>query len=292
MLKGIDISEWQGKVDFAKVKSKVDFAILRLGYGDDLPRQDDKKFNEYVAECEKFNIPYGVYIYSYAINEAMVDSEIAHTLRVIGSKKPFCVFYDMEDKSTVSVGKSKLTAFAKRFCNGIKAKGYKVGVYANENWFRNYLDVKALHKQGYVIWCAKYSESKPNISAPYDIWQYASNGKVDGINGNVDVNYMLTDIIQPKKSNEEIAQEVIEDKWGVGLDRRNRLTEAGYNYSEVQEIVTRIMNEKENVVLDKKKIAKEVIQGKWGNGKERRTKLSNAGYNPSEIQAIVNEMLR
>ena len=100
----------------------------------------------------------------------------------------------MEDNSTVALGKTKLTAFAKRYCEAIKKKGFKVGVYANQNWFQNYLNVKSLYNAGYSIWCAKYADSKPNIAAPYDIWQYSSSGKVDGISGDIDMNYMYNDI--------------------------------------------------------------------------------------------------
>ena len=193
-LKGIDVSTYQGIINWDRVKPQIDFAILRIGYGNDIKSQDDTQFERNAYECEKLNIPYAVYLYSYATSEAMIDSEVAHTLRVIGNRKPFCVYIDMEDNSTVALGKSKLTAFAKRYCEAIKKKGFKVGVYANQNWFQNYLNVKSLYNAGYSIWCAKYADSKPNISAPYDIWQYSSSGKVDGISGNIDMNYMYNDI--------------------------------------------------------------------------------------------------
>ena len=193
-LKGIDVSKHQGLIDWNKVKPQIDFAILRCGYGSNIANQDDVQFKNNVAECERLNIPFAVYLYSYATTEISIDSEVAHTLRLIGSHKPFAVYIDMEDSTTVNLGKTKLTAFAKRFCEAVKAKGFKVGVYANQNWFTNYLDVAELHKCGYSIWCAKYSNSEPNIAAPYDIWQYSSSGKVEGISGNVDMNYMYNDV--------------------------------------------------------------------------------------------------
>ena len=205
IFKGIDVSNHQGTIDWAKVKPAVDFAILRCGYGRDLKGQDDTQFTRNMTECEKRGIPYGVYLYSYATSVERIDSEVAHTLRLIKGHKPFCVYIDMEDSSTISLGKANLTAFAKRFCEAVKAKGYKPGVYANQNWFQTYLDVAALSKAGYSIWCAKYSENKPNIAAKYDIWQYSSKGKVAGIGGNVDMNYMYNDIRGTEKATEKPA---------------------------------------------------------------------------------------
>ena len=298
-LKGIDVSKHQSTIDWDKVKPQIDFAILRCGYGNDLKNQDDAQFERNVTECERLNIPYGVYLYSYATTDAMIDSEIAHTLRVIGSHKPFCVYFDMEDNTTVNLGKAKLTSFAKRFCEGVKAKGFNVGVYANENWCKNYLDVAELHNLGYSIWCAKYSANKPNIATEYDIWQYSSKGSVDGIKGNVDMNYMYNDIriivenTPIKKTTSELAQEVLQGNWGNGEERKQKLAEAGYDYNLVQAEVNRIVNGGTSAPSKKsnEEIAREVIQGKWGNGADRKKKLTDAGYDYKTIQNLVNKML-
>ena len=295
ILKGIDVSKYQGAILWDKVKPNIDFAILRCGYGSDIPNQDDSKFKRNVAECERLGIPYGVYLYSYANTETKVDSEITHVLRLLKGCKPFCVYIDMEDASTIKLGKTVLTNFAKRFCEAVKSKGFKVGVYANQNWFQNYLDVAQLHKAGYSIWCAKYSDNKPNISAPYDIWQFSSKGKVDGISGNVDMNYMYNDIrgIEVKKTVQEIAKEVIAGKWGNGDVRKKKLAAAGYDYAAVQKEVNKLLGK--NSAPAKKtneQIAKEVIKGLWGNGAERKKKLKAAGYNPTVIQKIVNNLVK
>ncbi len=254
MLKGIDVSKHQSVIDWENVKPNIDFAILRCGFGGDFTHQDDIQFKTNVTECERLNIPFAVYLYSYATSEEKIDSEVAHALRVIGVHKPFCVYIDMEDNTTASLGKTKLTAFAKRFCESVRAAGFNVGVYANQYWFNTFLDVAALHKAGYSIWCAKYSDTAPNISAPYDIWQYSSQGRVNGVRGNVDMNYMYNDIRKValkaeveivKKSVDEIAAEVIAGKWGNGEDRKNKLTAAGYDYKAVQTIVNKKMAEKE-----------------------------------------------
>lgn len=261
-LKGIDVSKHQSVIDWDKVKPNIDFAILRCGYGNDITSQDDIQFKRNVAECERLNIPFGVYIYSYAKNEAMIDSEVAHALRTIGNCKPFCVYFDMEENATAALGKKILTAFAKRFCEAVKAKGFKVGVYANQYWFTNYLDVAALHKAGYSIWCAKYSDSKPNIAAPYDIWQYSSSGKVDGIKGNVDMNYMYNDIcnVAPtkpepvKKTVDKVAAEIWAGKYGDGDARINKLKSEGYTDAEIAAIQKRV-----NETAPKKTAPKETV---------------------------------
>ena len=237
-MKGIDVSRHQGVIRWDEVKPHIDFAILRCGYGGNLTSQDDSQFARNAAECERLGIPYAVYLYSYATTEEMIDSEIAHTLRVVGNRNPFCVYIDMEDNSAVRLGKRALTAFAKRFCEAIKAKGFRVGVYANQNWFQNHLDVSELYNAKYSIWCAKYSENTPNIAAPYDIWQYTAKGKVDGISGFVDLNYMYTDLTaKPEKSIDELAEEVWDGKWGNGEERKRRLTAAGYDYAAIQKRV-------------------------------------------------------
>ena len=243
VLNGVDVSKHQSVIDWEKAKSKIDFAILRVGYGSDIRSQDDAQFEKNAIECEKLNIPFAVYLYSYATNESMIDSEAAHALRVIGKHKPFCVYIDMEDKTAAGLGKATLTAFAKRFCEAVKAKGFKVGVYANQNWFTNCLDVAALHSAGYSIWCAKYSENKPNIAAPYDVWQYTSSGKVDGINGNVDMNYMYNDIrnVPPaKKSIDAVAKEIWAGTYGNDPERTNILRSEGYTAAEIAAIRKRV----------------------------------------------------
>lgn len=193
MERGIDVSYHNGIINWNEVKD--DFAIIRLGYGDNLGTQDDKQFFNNVRGCINKGIPFGVYIYSYATNmygSASIESEIGHTKRLLSQieKKPFCVYIDMEDNSTVSLGRETLTSFALKFCEEIERAGYKAGVYANEHWFRNFLDAKRLHDKGYSLWAAKYSQAQPSIGVPYDMWQYTSNGQASGVNGRVDTNWL------------------------------------------------------------------------------------------------------
>jgi GH25 family lysozyme M1 (1,4-beta-N-acetylmuramidase) len=294
MLKGCDVSSHNGNIDWGKVKSQIDFAIIRLGYGDNIERQDDSYFIKNVNGCINNNIPFGVYIYSYALNlsgNESIQSEVDHTKKMLSkiSKKPFCVYIDMEDDSTIKLGKTMLTNFALEFCKQIKNAGYRAGVYANENWFRNYLQVSTIASYGYSIWCAKYSTNKPNITSNYDIWQCSSTGRINGINGNVDINYMYNNIIGSQPTNEktidELAKEVIAGKYGNGETRKKAL---GDKYNQVQERVNQLLKQPKKSVEE---IAKEVIAGKWGNGNDRKTRLINAGYNYNEVQNKVNSLL-
>ena len=115
-----------------------------------------------------------------------------------------------------------------------------------------------------------------------------------GINGRVDMNKLLnesllygTDAISEKKTNEEIAQEVIDGKWGNGQERKDRLRAAGYSYEAVQDCVNKLLSKK--TIAD---IAQEVIDGKWGNGQDRKNRLKAAGYNPATVQKAVNKLMR
>ena len=194
---GIDVSVYQGNINWEQVsKSGIDFAILRLGYGDNFTSQDDKQFINYVNGASQYGIPYGVYLYSYATtihgvvsldtDSKSSDSEAYHALRVLNSlngwqknnlKLP--VFIDMEDNSTIFTGKPILTGIASNFCNILTLNGYKCGVYANKNWLNNYLDSAFLASK-YDIWLAHYIDAT-DYNGLYQIWQYSSTGSLAGI---------------------------------------------------------------------------------------------------------------
>lgn len=247
MLKGIDVSSHQGEIDWAKVKGQVDFAIIRLGYGSDIAKQDDARFAFNVAACVRYGIPYAVYLYSYADTVEKVNSEIQHALRLLKGLNPFCVYYDMEDDSTVKCGKAILTNYAIAFCEAMKSNGYKPGIYANQNWCRNHIDIALLAKHGYSVWVAKYSSESPVIAAEYDIWQNSSSGHIEGIQGNVDTDFMYKDIrsiatntTPAKKSIEEVANLVCDGKYGNNPERKNKLKAEGYTDSEISAIQNRV----------------------------------------------------
>ncbi len=312
-LKGIDVSSWQGNIDWDKVKADgIQFAILRCGYGSDMTSQDDEYFARNAKECARVGMPFGVYIYSYANSLEKAKSEAAHTLRLLKGLKPeYPIYYDLEDaKTTGTCSQALILEMAKIFVNTLEKAGYWVGIYANKHWNTSYLTDKWYNSK--ARWIAQY-HTKCTYKGEYGIWQYSSSGKVDGIKGDVDMNYAYVDYptliknagkngfkavsttkptttpAPAKKSNEAIAEEVLDGKWGNGTERKEKLSAAGYSYTAIQKIVNQKSKTKALKTTDE--IAREVISGKWGNGTERVNKLKAAGYNPKTIQDRVNELV-
>lgn len=189
----IDVSQHQGTINWDQVKSHIDGAILRCGYGMDIASQDDKQWARNVAECERLGIPYGVYIYSYATNTDRAKSEAQHVLRLIqGHKLSYPVYFDMEEPGTEGAAVANAIAFG----DIIEAAGYWCGVYYNRNWHNNVIKGQL---DRFTRWGAGYGtnngqkqdEYKPGFGE--DIWQYSSVGSVPGVSGNVDMNVCYRD---------------------------------------------------------------------------------------------------
>ena len=185
--KGIDVSEWNGTIDWEKVKaSGIDYAIIRCGYGMNYSNQDDKYWLRNVSECERLGIPFGVYIYSYATNTDRALSEAQHVLRLInGRNLTYPVYFDMEDDSTIG---SDLAAIANTFCTTIQNAGYAVGVYSSTSWWNSYLTNSCF--ANWHRWVAEWGPTC-NYKGQYAMWQYTSDGSVNGIDGRVDMNYLI-----------------------------------------------------------------------------------------------------
>ena len=294
-IKGIDVSKHNGIIDWKKVKAGgVEFAILRIGYGGSAPVKDER-FEENYKNAGANGIKVGVYLYSYADSESDLIKEYESVIKWLeGRHLDLPVYYDVEDKKMSGLSKSVLSNYVKTFCDKIENAGYWAGIYANKNWLETKLDMNKLNR--FTVWLAQWS-SNPTYQGSYGLWQYTSDGSVNGINGRVDMNYQIkelggsvnitSDNENSKKSNEEIATEVIAGKWGNGTDRKNKLTNAGYDYNTIQKLVNQKLSKKSN-----EEIATEVIAGKWGNQPERQKRLEKAGYNYKEIQKIVNERLK
>lgn len=187
--KGIDVSYWQGKIDWDKVKKTgIDFAIIRCGFGSDEPGQDDSQWLRNVQECERLGIPYGVYLYSYANNNTKARNEAAHTLRLLkdaDADPDYPVYYDLEDKLTRKETPAEIVGYAKIFCSAIEAAGYEAGIYANYDWWTNVLyDIpKDPAFDQYDKWVAQYNYRCDYKDSEYRLWQCTSSYKVDGIYG-------------------------------------------------------------------------------------------------------------
>lgn len=284
----IDVSYWNGDVDFKRVKnSGIEAVIIRAGYGRSAT-QEDTLFQQNYKNAKAAGLKVGAYWYSYADSLNAASLEAKACLEVLDDKTfDMPVYYDLEESKASALGKRTLTSMANTFCEAIAKAGHKPGVYANLNWFRNYLDYDEL-KNKYSIWLAQYNvENYLNC----DIWQNSCTGNIPGVDGNCDTNVIFNNAVfgDVKKSVEEIAKEVLAGKWGNGVARQTALTKAGYDYDEVQAEVNKMLGI--GVKKTVEEIAKEVLAGKWGNGAARETALTKAGYKYDEIQAEVNKLL-
>lgn len=247
MKKGIDISYHQGNVNFKKVKADgIDFVILRSSYGQTL----DKKFISYAENCKKNNLDIlGVYHFIYALDNdgALANAKFCvEQVEKAGLEKDIYIFCDYEYDTVryarsrgVSLTKKECNQFTKTFCQYVLSKGYKTGVYTNNDYYQNVYNKDIWSK--YPLWLADYAGDPDH---PCIIQQISSKGSVDGINGNVDMNVLFEEESSEKaqlKDVKTIANEVIAGKWGNGDIRKKSLEKAGYNYAEVQAMVNKLL---------------------------------------------------
>lgn len=278
-LRVIDVSEHQGTINWDAVKGHIDGAILRCGYGDNIASQDDKQWKRNADECTRLGIPFGVYIYSYATSDAQARSEAEHVLRLVnGYKLSYPIYLDLEQAGTETGAIQRANIFG----DIIENAGYWCGVYANTNWWTNYL----VGLERFVKWVAQYN-SVCTYQGTYDIWQYTSGGSVPGISGNVDMNHCYRDYpaeitggdikptppaVAPSGSTLDLVVGVMQGKYGDGDARKNVL---GNRYNEVQNMINYIASASVDTLV------KEVYAGKYGNGDTRKAALGNR-YN--EVQ--------
>lgn len=185
--RGIDVSKWNGTINWQKVKqSGIDFAIIREGYGKKSPIQIDKKFKENIEGAKSVGINCGVYHYSYAdsIDDAVNEAQFCLE-NIQGYALEYPVIFDVEDKEMLKLTTRQRTDICRAFCEEIEKNGYYAMIYANKNWLDNYLYADELLKP-FDLWLAQWNINKPYYSC--GIWQYSDIGKIDGINGNVDLN--------------------------------------------------------------------------------------------------------
>lgn len=190
---GIDVSYHQGTIDWEKVKNsgQVDFAIIRCGIGMDQTNQDDTQWENNTSECERFGIPYGTFLYSYADTVEKARSEAQHVIRLVqGKNLTYPIYYDMEDNSVMNKIDSKTAGeIAQTFLNTLEANGYKnVAVYSSKSLFETKLTADIFNR--YPRWVAHYNDTC-GYQGSYHMWQYTNKGQIDGITGNVDLDYKI-----------------------------------------------------------------------------------------------------
>ncbi len=188
-IKGIDVSEWQGFIDWQKVKaSGVQFAMIRTSYG---KQSLDKKYKDNISMAQAAGIDVGAYHYCYATSVEDAKAEARHFINTI---RPYKLTYpavlDLEDHSQANLDKKLLTDIAVAFMDIVKNAGYYPMLYASKYWLESKLDYNRL--KDYDIWLAQWA-LKPTWNGDIGIWQYTDSGRINGINGNVDLDIAYKD---------------------------------------------------------------------------------------------------
>ena len=286
---GIDVSKWQGNFDFSSaLKEGVSFAILKGGGGDD-GLYKDNKFEKFYSDAKKLNLPIGVYWFSKAltVNEALTEAEYFYKNILINKKFELHIFIDVEHDAMFKLGKNTLTNIIKTWCDYLEKKNYWVGIYSTVYAFSAYMNDNELQK--YTHWVAQWANkcTYPNKDI-LGLWQFGGDtnlirsNKISGVT--CDQNYMYFDfsklikekglngfsltssnttpntaqtiptISQAKKSIQEIINEVLAGKWGVGIERKNRLTSEGYDYNTIQNEINKLYSGKQTTSSTNKTI--------------------------------------
>ncbi|WP_297281748.1 GH25 family lysozyme [uncultured Anaerococcus sp.] len=252
--KVVDISEHQDpqNINYDKFAADIDGAILRTSVTDSktLNIRTDYALEKHYKELNNRGVPLGYYHYSRAISADEAIIEANYVTNLIKNKNvSLPVYIDIEDdKRQAKESSGKISEVAEAFVLAMNRNGYVSGIYSYP-WFADtYLTRDVRNK--YEFWIADYrsKDFTSYNSSDFDAWQYTSKEKVNGYNGDVDMNKLFKDypyIINGKsyKSISVLVDEIIAGKWGAGLDRQRRLTYAGYNYTIVQKAVNqRIKN--------------------------------------------------
>ena len=245
-MNGIDVSEHQGDFNFTLYKDG--FVIIRGGYG---IRNADKWAERNIAKCDALGILWGIYWYSYALNVQTAKLEAERCLRFLNGRKPrLGVWFDMEDadgyKQTNGFPSNEtITAMCKAFCAAMEDAGNKTGVYANLDWFEN-----RIGDTGYDKWIAAWGwndgEHYPDLTGKCVFHQYRGE-PLDLDIMHVPLSYFDGDYTPPEQTDiivnaTEMAQEVLDGKWGNGEERKRRL--GAWFYDLVQGEVNRILGVK------------------------------------------------
>lgn len=228
-IKGIDVSSWQGKIDWNKVANYgMDFAILRITEAGNVI---DGQFENNFAGCNKYKIPMGVYKYSYAMTIAEIQSEARKVVSVLNGRKiQFPVFLDLEHNNQRTLGSESIHKMADAFCEIVEAAGYKFGIYCNVDWYNT---VICSHLKKHDFWIARYPANDngtvvERLRPSWGVgWQYSSKATIPGINAKVDRNIFYKDYTEAKesgtmaKTKEQIIQNVRNDAVSFAVNIAN-----------------------------------------------------------------------
>ena len=298
---GPDISSWQGNIDIRELANHCDFFIFRSHAG----ISEDSKATRNVDLAIDSGKPYGLYIYSYALNTARAAQEAANVVAFANSRRvrPKFLVIDMEDADGYKArngmpSNETLREICRVECEAFEAAGYYAMVYASSSWFKGKL---AGIEQRFDKWVAHWPTSggkqkgmntdpSGESAANCGIWQFTSEGHLSGYNGNLDMNYLYKDVIlggdtpapQPaftpsvNGSTLDLAIRVMGGEFGNGDQRKEVL---GSRYDEVQDFINHIYSASTD------QLATETIEGRYGNGDQRKEVL---GSRYDKVQNAVN----
>lgn len=308
-MKGLDISSYQSGINFDAIKNAgVEFLILRAGFtgwGTGVNYNKDNCFEKFYYNAKNYNIPVGAYWYSCANTkeEGIAEAKFMYDNCLKGKQFEYPIYIDVEDIHHQVGNKRGVTDAVIGFCEYLENLGYYVGIYASDiSGFKDKMNINEI--DAYDKWVARYG-STPKYVTSYGMWQSSSSGKINGYSGNLDTDVAYKDypsimrsqglngygagtVTTPQtggKSIEELANEVIKGLWGNGEIRKNRLTQAGYNYNEVQARVNQKLNITSSKVITYTVKAGDTLSGiasKYGTTYQKIAKYNNIS-NPNLI---------
>lgn len=217
-IKGIDVSAWQGKIDWKTVADYgMGFAILRITEAGNVV---DSQFENNLAGCNKYNIPVGVYKYSYAMTIAEIQREARKAVSTLNGRRiQFPVFLDLEHNNQRSLGSESIHKMADAFREIVEAAGYKFAIYCNVDWYEN---VICSHLKKYDFWIARYPANddgwlQERLRPDFGVgWQYSSKAKIPGISGTVDRNVFYKDYSEETEKKEETTVNKLQEHTKLG----------------------------------------------------------------------------
>ena len=256
---GVDVSHYQGDIDWKKVAAAgKKFAILKCMYEAQSHRKDGT-FEENYRQCGIYGIARGVYIFIASSSIADPEGDAKALLKHLADRPlEYGIWLDFEADVLRRQGKQKIQDMAYTYANMFRSAGYYTGIYCNKDWYDNV--ITDMLKEDFEFWIARYPKNdtgqynpksplRPNYRTTV-AWQYSSKGHVDGIKGLVDLDVDYDGVVsliakEPyKKTNLEIAKEVLQGTWGTAKSnpsRKKLLTMAGYDYKTIQRIVNGLL---------------------------------------------------
>jgi len=252
---GLDVSHYQKDIDWKKVAAQNrTFAIMKCMYEAQSHRKDEY-FEENYRKCGIYGLSRGVYIFIGRCSIKDPEGDAKALLKHLADRPlEYGIWLDYESDHLKAQGKKKIQSMTHVYANLFRAAGYHVGIYCNKYWYDSMISQEL--RDEFDFWIARYprndlgeynanSSLKPSYKKAV-AWQYSSKGQLDGINGYVDLDVDFDGVVnligkEPyRKSNEEIAMEVLANKWGTkdtNPTREKLLTTAGYDYKAIQAIV-------------------------------------------------------